>query len=212
MKTLVLPSTDATVYSQALEILRAGGLVAFPTDTVYGVGALAFDGAAVESIYAAKERPVEKAIPILLGDVSDLKKVASEVPEMALKLAVHFWPGPLTLVVPKHPGLPEAVSATATVGVRVPDHPVARELLRTAGPLAVTSANRSGEGSLSTAREVLEQLGGRIALVIDGMRAPGGAPSTVVDCTTAQPQILRPGPVSLDDIRTILGGKFSSSS
>jgi L-threonylcarbamoyladenylate synthase len=212
MKTLFIPSTDATVYSQALEILRGGGLVAFPTDTVYGVGALAFDGAAVESIYAAKERPVEKAIPVLLGDISDLNKVASAVPPMALTLAVHFWPGPLTLVVPKHPDLPEAVSATATVGVRLPDHPVARALLRTAGPLAVTSANRSGEANPSTAREVLEQLGGRIALIIDGGRTPGGVPSTVVDCTGAGLQILRAGPLGLDDIRTVLGGKFSPSS
>jgi L-threonylcarbamoyladenylate synthase len=131
---------------------------------------------------------------------------------MALTLAVHFWPGPLTLVVPKHPDLPAAVSATATVGVRLPDHPVARALLRTAGPLAVTSANRTGGANPSTARDVLEQLGGRIALVIDGYRTPGGVPSTVVDCTGIQPQILREGPVSLDDIRTVLGGKFSSSS
>jgi L-threonylcarbamoyladenylate synthase len=205
MDTLILPVSSPDALTRALEILRGGGLVAFPTDTVYGVGALAFDAAAVESIYAVKDRPNEKAIPVLLGSADDLTKVAAEVPPMALTLAARFWPGPLTLVVPKHPSLPEAVSATATVGVRVPDHAAARRLLQAAGPMAVTSANRSGQPSPSSASEVLAQLGGRIALILDGGKTPGGVPSTVVDCVGAEPKILREGPVTQAEIRRSLG-------
>ena len=205
MKTEILSAEDSSVLPHALEILQSGGLVAFPTDTVYGVGALAFDGAAVESIYAVKDRPVEKAIPVLIGDIEDLAKVCAEVPEIALKLAARFWPGPLTLVVPKHPELPEAVSAAPTVGVRIPDHPVARALLRLAGPMAVTSANLSGRPSPVTAQEVYAQLGGRIALILDSGKTPGGIPSTVVDCIGPEPQVVRKGPISVSSILAALG-------
>jgi L-threonylcarbamoyladenylate synthase len=205
MKTDILPAHDPETQMRALAVLRSGGLVAFPTDTVYGVGALAFNAAAVSSIYAAKDRPVEKAIPVLIADPADLEKVSRQVSEPAVRLATHFWPGPLTLVVLKHPDLPEAISATLTVGVRVPDHPVARSLLRAAGPMAVTSANLSGQPSPSTAREVFTQLGGRIALIIDGGETPGGLPSSVVDCVEAEPIILRAGPVSEDAIRAVWG-------
>ena len=165
----------------------------------------AFDGRAVESIYTAKDRPIEKAIPVLISDADELSKTASEVPLMARKLANRFWPGPLTIIVPKHPDLPNAVSATNTVGVRVPDHGVARGVLRAAGPMAVTSANISGQPSPATAQEVFTQLNGRIALILDGGKTPGGVPSTVVDCTTVQPTILREGPVSLQQILIITG-------
>jgi len=200
MKTIVGPAHSPDAIQQALAILRKGGLVAFPTDTVYGVGALAFDGKAVESIYAAKGRPVEKAIPVLIGDESDLEKVGMDIPAIAHKLASRFWPGPLTVLVPKKPTLPETVSATETVGVRVPDHEVARALLRAAGPMAVTSANISGQPSPSTAEEVFTQLNGRIPLIIDGGKTPGGVPSTLVDCTGEKIKILREGPLSLEDL------------
>jgi L-threonylcarbamoyladenylate synthase len=205
MKTDILPAQDPGTLGQALAVLQNGGLVAFPTDTVYGVGALAFNGAAVRSIYAAKDRPVEKAIPVLIGDPADLGKVTLEVPEMAARLAARFWPGPLTLVVPKHPHLPDTVSVTSTVGVREPDHAVARALLLAAGPMAVTSANLSGHPSPSTAQEVFTQLSGRIALIIDGGQTPGGVPSTLVDCTGKDPVILRAGPISNEEIRAALG-------
>ena len=205
MKTEIIAGNLPESIQQALEVLQAGGLVAFPTDTVYGVGALAFDGKAVESIYTAKDRPVEKAIPVLLGDVEDINKVTSEVPLMAKKLAERFWPGPLTIVVPKHLGLPDSVSATNTVGVRVPDHIVARSVLRAAGPMAVTSANLSGQPSPSTAQEVFAQLNGRIALILDGGKTPGGVPSTVVDCIGAKPVIGRKGPITFDEIVAITG-------
>jgi L-threonylcarbamoyladenylate synthase len=181
-----------------------GGLVAFPTDTVYGLGALAFDHHAIESIYIAKNRPVEKAIPILFGDTGALDLVAGSIPEMARIFASRFWPGPLTCVVPKKPTLPKAVSATSTVAVRIPNHPAALSLLRAAGPMAVTSANISGQANPCTAQEVYEQLNGRIPLILDGGRTPGGIPSTLVDCTGDQPIILREGPIPLQDLLAAL--------
>lgn len=204
MQTEILPASASATISHAYEILQRGGLVAFPTDTVYGVGALAFDGKAVESIYAAKDRPVEKAIPILIGDRDDLGKVGIDIPKVAHQLAARFWPGPLTILVPKRADLPAAVSATSTVGVRVPDHEVARALLRLAGPMAVTSANISGKQSPVTAREVYEQLKGRIPLIIDGGETPGGIPSTLVDCTVPELKILREGPISWEELHAAL--------
>jgi L-threonylcarbamoyladenylate synthase len=175
-------------------------LVAFPTDTVYGVGALAFYETAVLAIYEAKARPEEKAIPVLIADVSEVDKVAEGMPDRARRLAERFWPGPLTLVVKKRHTIPAAVSPTDTIGLRVPDHPVARELLRAAGPMAVTSANLSGQPSPCTADEVLGQLSGRIAMILDGGRTPGGVPSTVVDCTKEAFIILREGPIRIEEI------------
>jgi L-threonylcarbamoyladenylate synthase len=208
MITEILPAQDPGTLAKALVVLRQGGLVAFPTDTVYGLGTLAFNGAAVASIYVAKDRPLEKAIPVLIGDATEMVKVTLDVPQAAVRLAAHFWPGPLTLVVSKHPELPETVSATPTVGVRVPDHTVAQGLLLAAGPMAVTSANLSGQPSPSTAQEVFGQLGGRIALIIDGGKTPGGVPSTVVDCSGKDIQILREGPISKDEILAALGKGF----
>jgi len=201
MKTIIVSSKSPDAIQGALNVLNKGGLVAFPTDTVYGVGALVFDGVAVESIYTAKDRPIEKAIPVLIGDSQDMEKVGMDISETAYRLAAHFWPGPLTVVVPKKPTLPESVSATATIGVRVPDHEIARTLLRVAGPMAVTSANISGQPSASTAEEVFAQLDGRIALIIDGGSTPGGVASTVIDCTGSGLKILREGPISLEEIR-----------
>ena len=202
MKTEIIPASEIPL---AIEILQRGGIVAFPTDTVYGVGALAFDNAAIESIYIAKDRPLEKAIPILIGDMSDLDKVGINIPDMALRLASRFWPGPLTCVVPKQPTLPPAVSATETVAVRIPDHPDALALLRAAGPMAVTSANISGQPSPTTAQEVYDQLNGRIPLILDGGTTPGGVPSTLVDCTGKEPIILREGPLSMENLISALG-------
>lgn len=204
MKTEIVSASSFDAIPHAIEILKTGGLVAFPTDTVYGVGALAFDGKAVESIYIAKERPVEKAIPILIGDSDELEKVGMDIPDSAHRLASRFWPGPLTILVPKRANLPEAVSAISTIGVRVPDHDIARTLLRAAGPMAVTSANISGKQSPVTAEEVFEQLAERIKLIIDGGKTPGGVPSTLVDCTTPELKVLREGPISLQELLSAL--------
>jgi L-threonylcarbamoyladenylate synthase len=200
MKTEVLSTHSPNAITSALGILLSGGLVAFPTDTVYGLGSLAFHEKAIESIYIAKDRPLEKAIPVLIGDSPDLIQVAEEIPIFAMRLIARFWPGPLTVLVPRKPTLPEAISSTATVGVRVPDHDIARALLRLAGPMAVTSANISGKESPRTAQEVFAQLNGRIAMIIDGGETPGGIPSTLVDCTGDEIQVLREGPISKEEL------------
>ena len=201
MKTEIIPANEIQA---ALKILQNGGIVAFPTDTVYGLGALAFNNNAIESIYKAKNRPIEKAIPILIGDLSDFEKVADDIPNMALRFASRFWPGPLTCIVPKKQTLPLAVSATSTVAVRIPDHIDARSLLRAAGPMAVTSANISGGQNPSTAQEVYDQLNGRIPLILDGGTTQGGIPSTLVDCTGELPMILREGPITLNELLSAL--------
>jgi L-threonylcarbamoyladenylate synthase len=200
MQTLILPITDSNSLAHALDVLTGGGLVAFPTDTVYGLGALAFDANAVSKIYLAKGRGQEKAIPILVSDLDQIYRVSSSVNEFAIKLGKKFWPGPLTIVVPRHSTIPDVVSPLPTVGVRIPNLNVTRELLRLTGPLAVTSANMSGQTSPSTAKGVNAQLNGRIPLILDGGVTPGGIPSTVVDCTGEEPVIVREGPISLEEI------------
>jgi L-threonylcarbamoyladenylate synthase len=145
-----------------------------------------------------------RAIAILVGDIAHLDRVTSEMNDNALRLAERFWPGPLTLVVPKHQNLPEILSQNQTVGVRMPDHPVALMILKAIGPLAVTSANLSGGENPNTAQDVLAQLDGRIHLILDGGRTPGGVPSTVLDCTAGELSVLRPGPLSIEDIKIAL--------
>jgi L-threonylcarbamoyladenylate synthase len=200
MQTLILPITDSNSLAHALDVLSGGGLVAFPTDTVYGLGAMTFDANAVSKIYMAKGRGQEKAIPILVSDVDLIHRVSSGVSDYAVTLGKKFWPGPLTIVVPRHSTIPDVVSPLKTVGVRIPNLNVARELLRLTGPLAVTSANLSGQTSPSTAKGVFAQLTGRIPLILDGGVTPGGIPSTVVDCTGEAPVIIREGPISLEEM------------
>ncbi len=200
INTVVLPAADPNSLQQALEILQQGGLVAFPTDTVYGLGALVYDPRSIERLYAVKGRESSKAIPILISDMEDLSQVADHMDARTRRLAERFWPGPLTLVVPRHPSLPEALTPYATVGVRMPDHPAALALIRHTGPLAATSANLSGQPSARTAAEVLASLEGRIDLVLDGGATPGGVSSTVVDCSGPELAILRQGPITLDEL------------
>lgn len=200
MKTEILNADHPVIFRHAVDILKHGGTVVFPTDTVYGLAALPFNEDFVERLYVVKGRNSARAIAVLIGDVSELEKVSVSPSKLAKQLAEQFWPGPLTLVVPRHPNLPESLAPLPTVGVRVPDHPVALSLLGISGPLAVTSANRSGRENTKSAQEAFEQLRGRVDLIIDGGRSPGGVPSTVVDCTTPDLKILRPGPISYEDI------------
>lgn len=204
MKTYILTEDEPGVITAALEIILGGGVVAFPTDTVYGLGSTAFNNDAIEGIYKAKERPFEKAIPILLGEFDDMNRIVQHITPLAWKLANHFWPGPLTLILPKRDDLPRSISSSSSVGVRIPNHSLARSLFQRAGPMAVTSANISGEQSPRSALEVYHQLNGRIPLIIDGGDTPGGVSSTVLDVTGVEPIILREGPITLDMIKSIL--------
>jgi L-threonylcarbamoyladenylate synthase len=201
MKTEIIKADHPISLKHAEDILRHGGLVAFPTDTVYGLASLPFDKSSIDRLFSAKGRNSNRAIAILIGEIKDLEAITPGMGDIGQRLADCFWPGPLTLVVPRNPALPAVISPTDTIGVRMPDHPVALALLRSIGPLAVTSANISGYENSNTAQEVMEQLNGRIHLIIDGGMTEGGIPSTVVDCTAPDLVVLRPGPISMDDIQ-----------
>lgn len=200
MQTLVLKADEPGAIERAAKMLGAHRLVAFPTDTVYGLGALAFNAKDVAALYRAKNRPPEKAIAILLADQSMVDQVAEHIPAAARRLMNKFWPGALTLILPKRAGIPDAVSGSFGVGVRVPALDIARRLLILTGPLAVTSANLSGRANPRSAAEVLAQLEGRIDAVLDGGEAHS-EPSTVVDCTSTPPEIVRPGPITEEQLR-----------
>ena len=204
MITQRLAADAPDAMQRAFETLEAGGVVAFPTDTVYGLGAPAFNAASIERLFAIKGRELTKAIAVLIAEPGELDKVAKGLNQRAMRLAERFWPGPLTLVLPRHPSLPALLSPNETIGVRVPDHAVARALLAAAGPMAVTSANAAGGVNAPSAEEVLAQLGGRIELVLDGGQTPGEQPSTVVDLTGVLPRVLRAGPISEEEIRAAL--------
>lgn len=200
MNTQVLPGSAPEAFAQAVHTLQHGGIVAMPTDTVYGIAALLTHAEAIERLYAVKGREHTKAIAVLIGSPQQLGQVARDPGAAALRLAERFWPGALTLVVPRHPSLPANLSQTDTVGVRMPDHALAQQLLLTCGPLAVTSANLSGQPDALNAQEVLAQLGGRIEAILDGGSTPGAVPSTVVDTLVSPPRVLRAGPISEAEI------------
>jgi L-threonylcarbamoyladenylate synthase len=192
--TLTIPISEPASLDRALALLRAGEPIAFPTDTVYGVGTAALDAAAVARLYTVKRRPLTQAIPLLIADEADLPLVADEVTPTARRLA-RLWPGALTLVVMAAPGLPsELLAGGATVAVRLPDHMWLRALMRALGmPLAATSANLHGGRDPRTAADVAAQLGGALSLVVDGGPTPGPLPSTIVDCVGNEPRLLRAG-------------------
>lgn len=188
-------------------VLRRGGLVAFPTETVYGLGANALDGRAVAGIFAAKGRPADNPLIVHVAGREAVSGLVQEVTGAARALIDAFWPGPLTIILPAGDAVPQQVTAGLdTVAVRMPAHPVALGLLRAAGvPVAAPSANKSGRPSPTTARHVLDDLGGRIDLILDGGPAGVGVESTVLDLTAAVPLVLRPGGVTPEDLRLVLG-------
>ncbi len=197
-----LPSSIQQQVEEGISILREGGLVAFPTDTVYGLGAGAWLPQAVEKIYHVKQRPHDLALPLLLADISQIGEIAFPVPQVAWLLARAFLPGALTLVLPRSKSVPDIITGGGkTVAVRVPAHPIPVALARGLGmPIVGTSANISGQPSSLTAEEVSVQFGDKIELIIDGGRCPGGKESSVVDVTGEVPVVLREGAISREEL------------
>lgn len=197
--------------ARAAALLRAGELVAFPTETVYGLGADARNPLAIGKIFAAKGRPAEHPLIVHLPDASHLERWAVDIPELALRLAAAFWPGPLTLILKRHAAVPDAVTGGQdTVGLRVPDHPLALQLLcefggANGGGLAAPSANRFGRVSPTTAAHVREELGDSVAMILDGGPCAVGIESTILDLSAGEARILRPGMLDAATIGAVLG-------
>ena len=192
-----MKSFSPRLLSQAVQILRDGGVVAFPTDTVYGVGVDPLQPEAVRRLYRIKERPDDKPIAILVGSIADVERVAQTPSGTFSRLAERFWPGGLTLIVEARDLPPEITAGGHTVGVRMPNHPLTLELLRGfGGPIATTSANRSGAPPATSAEEVDSQLGDRVKLIVDGGDTITKVASTVLDLSASPPQILRHGGIS----------------
>ena len=207
MTAPVLPAADPEAIERAAAVLRRGGLVAFPTETVYGLGANAFDPRAVARVFEVKARPSFDPLIVHVHDASELPRVvaASGDPRVG-RLAARFWPGPLTLVLPRRAEVPDIVtSGLDTVGVRVPSHPAALALLRAAGPVAAPSANPFGYVSPTTAAHVAERLGHAVDLVLDGGPCPVGVESTILSLADDPPRLLRPGGVAREDLESALG-------
>lgn len=205
MRTECVPVSAASL-SRAASLLRAGEVVAFPTETVYGLGADALQPQAVLRIFKAKERPADNPLIAHIADRDMLPLLAASVPDIAVRLMDAFWPGPLTLILPKTQAVPDGVSAgLSTVAVRMPSHPAARALIREVGsPIAAPSANRSGSPSPTTAAHVMADLEGRIPMILDGGPCDVGLESTVLDLTGGIPTVLRPGGVTVEMLRTVV--------
>jgi L-threonylcarbamoyladenylate synthase len=206
VRTEILPATEEHI-ARAAAVIRAGGLVAFPTETVYGLGADALNEDAVRKIFLAKERPADDPLIVHIASASQLPQLARQIPQRAWDLIERFWPGPLTLVLPKTERVPTVTTGGLdTVAVRMPSHPVAKRLIElSAVPIAAPSANRFGRPSPTIAKHVWEDLHGRIELILDGGPTPIGVESTVLDLTVDPPMVLRPGGVTLEELRAVLG-------
>jgi L-threonylcarbamoyladenylate synthase len=204
METVVVKADNDTAIPLALETLRSGNLVAFPTDTVYGLAADPFNISAIIKLFESKGREYNKAIAILVGSMEQVDLIAENFTENARKLTAKFWPGGLTVIVPKRKDIPDLLSSNQSIGIRMPDHVVALKLLQQFGPLATTSANISGGPNSHNAADVLQQLNNRIPLVLDGGDCPGGTPSTVVDCTIEQLHIMRFGPITEEQMEAAI--------
>lgn len=193
-------------FKEAVELLRAGKLVAFPTETVYGLGGDAYDKTASARIYAAKGRPSDNPLIVHIAEVSELETLARDIPEAAYELADRFWPGPLTMILNKKDIIPkETTGGLDTVAIRMPSHPIARRLIQECGlPIAAPSANASGRPSTTKAEHVIEDLNGRIDMIIDGGSSDIGLESTIVDLTCTPALILRPGYITIEMLREVI--------
>lgn len=200
---------DPSTIRKAADILRSGGLVAFPTETVYGLGALVFNEQAARKVYIVKNRPFDNPLIIHISSLEMLDTVATNIPEKALRLAEKFWPGPLTLILPRNKSVPKVVSGGLdTVAVRMPAHPVALALIKEAGePVAAPSANLAGKPSPTTAEHVIQDLYGKIDAIIDAGETLYGVESTIINILSNPPVLLRPGAIPVEEIERVLGEK-----
>ena len=207
MKTLYLPAEDAQTPVTAAEIIKSGGLVAIPTETVYGLGANGLDENAVLKIFEAKGRPQDNPLILHVSEPAEIERFCHHIPQAAYDLAKAFWPGPLTMVLPAKDTVPKRTTAgLSTVGVRCPDNAVTREIIRLAGvPIAAPSANISGKPSTTTAQHVLHDHDGKIDAIVDGGPCRVGVESTIVDLTEARPRLLRPGGIGPEQLVEVLG-------
>ena len=208
MNTLFLdPAVQPDAVERAAELLRAGEVVGIPTETVYGLGADALNGAAVRKIFAAKGRPSDNPLIVHIADFEQITPLVTRVPDEARALAEAYWPGPMTIILPKAACIPDEVSCGLdTVGIRLPSHPLARAIIRAAGtPVAAPSANTSGRPSTTTAAHVMEDMDGKIAAVVEGGACAVGVESTVISLAGEQPRLLRPGGISLEQLEAVLG-------
>jgi len=203
LDTLILGADEV---EKAAQIIKNGGLVAMPTETVYGLAADALNGNAVANIFKAKGRPMDNPLIVHISDISQITGLVREFPENARRLAEKFWPGPLTIILPKSDNIPDEVSAGLdTVAVRFPSHPVAKALIGASCPLAAPSANLSGSPSPTTLRHVIDDMNGRIDAIIDGGDCAVGVESTVITLSEGKPRILRPGGITAEQIRSVIG-------
>ena len=198
------PSQWGPAIDEAVHVVQRGGLVVLPTDTVYGIGADAFDADAVAALLAAKGRGRQMPPPVLVGSLATLDGLAADVPDAARALATHFWPGALTLILTAQPSLAWDLGETfGTVALRMPDHPTALALLARTGPMAVSSANRTGSPAAVTAQDAHDQLGASVRVYLDAGDAPGGVASTIVDATGPVLRVVRAGAISLAELNAV---------
>lgn len=204
MHTSYLTADDA---QRAADILHSGGLVGIPTETVYGLGADGLNPTAVAHIFQAKGRPQDNPLILHIPEASWLSRYCTDIPTAAWTLAEHFWPGPMTMILPRRPMVPDVVTAGLdTVGMRCPQHPLCREIIRLADrPVAAPSGNTSGRPSPTTAQHMMEDMNGKIDAIVDGGPCSVGVESTIIDLTCEPPRLLRPGGITLEQLRSVLG-------
>jgi L-threonylcarbamoyladenylate synthase len=214
VKGAILSASDAESIRRAGRIIKTGGLVAFPTETVYGLGCDAMNAEAAAKVFESKQRPQFDPLIVHIADLKQLEIVIGSLPDLGQRLIDAFWPGPLTLVLPKQPAIPDLITAgLSTVAVRMPNHPVAQSLIREADtPIAAPSANPFGYVSPTTAQHVADGLGNRVDLILDGGPCPVGVESTIVSLAGPQPELLRPGSITIEQLSAVIGALRRASS